>query len=87
VKVDEATVAAPVTMARATLEMQMAELPDRLDELQVLMAGIAETVQTYGDSEAAAAEVDQAHAEALATVAEADGDRHQRFWWQDVLRG
>jgi hypothetical protein len=42
-------------------KVQMAELPAKLADLQTFLGRVAETVTTYGDSEAAAAEVGQAH--------------------------
>lgn len=62
----------PVSMAKATLEQQLAEFPARLTEFRDYLDRISGSFATAGDVEAAAAEVDEAHREALAQVAEAE---------------
>ena len=69
---DEGGAGAPVSMARATLGVQLEELPNRLAELRGFLETMTETIASVTDVESVASEVDQAHAEALAKVAEAE---------------
>ena len=64
--------AAPVSMARATLEERLTELPQRLAGFIEYLNGVVTEVHTAGDLDAAGAEVEDAHREALTKVAEAD---------------
>ena len=68
----EQSSAAPVSMARATLEQQLADFPTRLGELRDFLDAAIGTIREAGDVEAAGAEVEDAHREALAKVAEAE---------------
>lgn len=72
VEVDEQLVSAPVSMARASLEQQLAELPSKMSEFRDYMDKLLGAVQAAGDTEAAGAEVADAHREALAKVTEAE---------------
>lgn len=74
---------APVSMARATLEERLAGLPDKLAEFTGYIDGVIAEVRTATDMEAAGAEVEDAHREALARVSEAEhkaaaADRERR---------
>ncbi|WP_200865864.1 coiled-coil domain-containing protein [Mycobacteroides abscessus] len=64
--------AAPVSLARANLEQQLAELPERLGALRQYFDGVVAAVREAGDVEAAGAEVEDAHRDALSKVTEAD---------------
>lgn len=72
VDVDEKLVSAPVSMARASLEQQLAELPSKVSEFRDYMDKVLGAMQAAGDAEAAGAEVADAHREALAKVNEAE---------------
>lgn len=71
VKTDDSS-SAPVSLARATLEQQLRDFPVKLREFGDYMDSIAATIRTAGDVEAAGAEVEDAHREALAKITEAD---------------
>src|SRR4051812_19323394 len=68
----EHAVAAPVSLARATLEQQLAELPTKVGELREFLDDVVAGVRAAGDVEAAGAEVEDVHREALTKVTEAD---------------
>jgi hypothetical protein len=70
--VQEQAVAAPVSLARATLEQKLAELPAKVGELREFLDDVVASVRGAGDVEAAGAEVEDAHREALTKVTEAD---------------
>lgn len=63
---------APLSMARATLEQHLAALPNRITELRQHLDDVLVGVRAAGDVEAAGAEVEDAHREALAKVVEAE---------------
>ncbi len=63
---------APVSMARATLEQRLAEFPGRVAEMRGYLDDVVAAVAAAGDVEAAGAEVEDAHRDALATVVEAE---------------
>ena len=69
---ESAASSAPVSMARATLEQRLADLPEALSRFTEYLSGVVAEVRTAGDMEAAGAEVEDAHREALAKVADAD---------------
>ena len=62
----------PVSMAKLTLEDQLAQLPGQIDGLVIALQEIRDNVTVTRDREAITAEVDQVHADALAKTAEAD---------------
>lgn len=64
--------AAPVSMARATLDQRLAELPGQLAEHRQYLDDIVATIKSAGDIEAAGAEVADAHRDALTKITEAD---------------
>jgi hypothetical protein len=68
----EQAVAAPVSLARATLEQRLAELPTKFGELREFLDDALAGIRAAGDVEAAGAEVEDAHREALTKVTEAD---------------
>ena len=70
---DENATVVPVSLARATLDQRLAELPGKFDELRSYLDGLVATVAAAGDIEAAGAEVEDAHRDALARVTEAEG--------------
>jgi len=72
VVVQEDAVAAPVSLARATLEQQLAELPAKVGELREVLDDVMAGIRAAGDVEAAGAEVEDAHREALTKVTEAE---------------
>lgn len=63
---------APVSMARASLEQRLGEFPGKLGEFRDFLDAAIATIREAGDIEAAGAEVEDAHRDALATVAEAE---------------
>jgi len=64
--------AAPVSMARATLEQRLMAIPEALTQFAELLNGVVAELRTAGDLEAAGAEVEDARREALAQVSEAE---------------
>lgn len=70
--VTDQSAATPVSLARATLEQQLAEFPSKLGEFRDFVDGVVSTMRTAGDVEAAGAEVEDAHREALTRVTEAE---------------
>lgn len=64
--------AAPVSLARVTLEQQLEQLPEKVGELREYLDSVLAGVRAAGDVEAAGAEVEDAHRDALAKVTEAD---------------
>lgn len=69
---DPAGVAAPVSLARATLEQRLDELPGKFAELREYLDAVLTGVQAAGDVEAAGAEVEDAHRDALTKITDAD---------------
>ncbi|MBS9535586.1 hypothetical protein KIH27_18530 [Mycobacterium sp. M1] len=69
---DPPGVAAPVSLARATLEQHLTELPDKLAEQRRYLDALLDTLRTASDLEAAGAEVEDAHRDALAKVVDAE---------------
>jgi DNA repair exonuclease SbcCD ATPase subunit len=65
-------VAAPVSLARATLEQRLAQLPEKVAEIREYLDAVVAGVQAAGDVEAAGAEVEDAHRDALTKITEAD---------------
>ena len=63
---------APVSMARATLEQRLVELPGRVADLRQYLDAVVLDLRAAGDVEAAGSEVEDAHREALAKVTEAE---------------
>ena len=63
---------APVSMARATLEQRLTELPDKIGELRRYFDGVLAELRTASDIEAAGAEVEDAHRDALTKITEAE---------------
>ena len=63
---------APVSMARATLEQRLSELPGRFEDLRQYLDGVVLDLRAAGDVEAAGSEVEDAHREALTKVTEAE---------------
>ncbi|HRD10264.1 MAG TPA: phosphoenolpyruvate-utilizing N-terminal domain-containing protein, partial [Mycobacterium sp.] len=63
---------APVSMARATLEQRLSELPGRFEDLRRYLDGVVLDIRAAGDVEAAGSEVEDAHREALTKVTEAE---------------
>uniref|UniRef100_UPI003F583635 hypothetical protein n=1 Tax=Mycolicibacterium obuense TaxID=1807 RepID=UPI003F583635 len=63
---------APVSMARATLEQRLDELPQRVSEFRQYFDDVLAGIRAAGDVEAAGAEVEDAHRDALAKVNEAE---------------
>lgn len=61
-----------VSLARMSLEERVRQLPEQLAELMEFLGGIVSEVHAASDLAAAGAEVQDAHREALARVAEAD---------------
>lgn len=77
------TTAAPVSLARVSLEQRVEQLPARIDALQDFLTALVTELRVAGDVEAAGAEVADAHRDALAkiTAAEqriADAERARR---------
>lgn len=72
VVVQQDTAAAPVSLARATLEQRLAELPAQVAGLREFLDAVLEGVRAAGDVEAAGAEVEDAHREALSKITEAE---------------
>lgn len=66
------TVATPVSMARATLDQRLMELPGRFEEMRSFLGDLARAMAEAGDIEAAGAEVEDAHRDALAKITEAE---------------
>ena len=64
--------AAPVSMARATLEQRLVELPERVADLRQYLDDVVAGIREAGDVEAAGAEVEDAHRDALTKVTEAE---------------
>src|SRR5258707_13488756 len=58
VVVQEGAVAAPVSLARATLEQRLAELPAKVGELREVLDHVVAGIRAAGDVEAAGAEVE-----------------------------
>lgn len=69
---EEAGLAAPVSLARATLEQQLQQLPQKFGELREYLDSVMAGVRAAGDVEAAGAEVEDAHRDALTKITEAD---------------
>ncbi len=65
-------VAAPVSMARATLEDRLNRLPGLISEVREYMDGVLDELRAASDLEAAGAEVEDARREALAQTAAAE---------------
>lgn len=63
---------APVSLARATLEQHLAELPGKLTEQRRYLDALVEALRAASDLEAAGAEVEDAHRDALAKVVDAE---------------
>ena len=59
-------------MARATLEQRLTELPDKIGELRRYFDGLLAELRTASDIEAAGAEVEDAHRDALTKITEAE---------------
>ncbi|MBN3459775.1 hypothetical protein JNN96_37725 [Mycobacterium sp. DSM 3803] len=72
VTTEEAAPAAPVSLARASLEQRLEQLPEKVGELREYLDSILAAVQAAGDVEAAGAEVEDAHRDALTKITEAD---------------
>ncbi len=64
--------AAPVSLARATLEQRLEQLPEKFGELREYLDSLLAGIREAGDVEAAGAEVEDAHRDALTKVTEAD---------------
>ena len=64
---------APVSMARATLDQRLAELPGRVADLRQYLDAVVLDLRAAGDIEAAGSEVEDAHREALTKVTAAEG--------------
>ncbi|WP_230589229.1 hypothetical protein [Mycobacterium kansasii] len=64
--------AAPVSLARATLEQRLSELPEKMADLRGYLDDLVVQLRAAGDVEAAGAEVEDAHRDALAKVTEAE---------------
>lgn len=64
--------AAPLSMARATLDQRLAEMPRRLEDFQSYLGAVVADIRDAGDIEAAGAEVQDAHREALTKINEAE---------------
>ena len=69
---DEGGLTAPVSMARATLDQRLAELPGRVADLRQYLDAVVLDLRAAGDIEAAGSEVEDAHREALTKVTEAE---------------
>ena len=69
---DSEASAAPVSLARATLDQRLAELPERFADLRHYLDGVVADIRDAGDIEAAGAEVEDAHRDALAKITEAE---------------
>lgn len=69
---DDPGTSAPVSMARATLDQRLSELPGRLDDMRSYLGELAVVMQVAGDLEAAGAEVEDAHRDALSKVTDAE---------------
>ena len=63
---------APVSLARATLEQHLAELPGKLTEQRRYLDALVDALRAASDLEAAGAEVEDAHRDALAKVVDAE---------------
>jgi chromosome segregation ATPase len=70
--VEDADAGAPVSMARATLEHHLSEFPDKLADLRGYLDAVLAAIKAAGDVEAAGAEVEDAHRDALAKITEAE---------------
>ncbi|MDP7732864.1 MULTISPECIES: hypothetical protein [Mycobacterium] len=68
----EQSVAAPVSMARATLEQRLSDFPGKLTEFRDFLDTAIATIREASDMEAAGVEVEDAHRDALTKVAEAE---------------
>lgn len=68
----EQSVAAPVSMARATLEQRLSDFPGKLTEFRDFLDIAIATIREASDIEAAGVEVEDAHRDALTKVAEAE---------------
>lgn len=66
------TPAAPVSLARATLEQRLELLPEKFAELREYLDSLVVGMREAGDVEAAGAEVEDAHRDALTKITEAD---------------
>lgn len=69
---DERGFAAPVSLARASLEQQLDQLPEKVTELREYLDDVLAGIRQAGDVEAAGAEVEDAHRDALTKITEAD---------------
>ena len=69
---EDSATSAPVSMARATLDQRLAELPGRVAELRQYFDDVVAEIRTAGDLEAAGAEVEDAHRDALSRITEAE---------------
>ena len=64
---------APVSMARATLDQRLAELPGRVADLRQYLDAVVLDLRAAGDIEAAGSEVEDAHREAQTKETAAEG--------------
>jgi chromosome segregation ATPase len=69
---DDPGIAAPVSLARATLDQRLADLPTKIADLRQYLDELAVTIRAAGDIEAAGAEVEDAHRDALTKITEAE---------------
>ncbi len=69
---EDAGLASGVSLARATLEQRLDELPEKVADLRVYLDDLVVQLRAAGDVEAAGAEVEDAHRDALAKVTEAE---------------
>lgn len=69
---DDGMLAAPVSLARATLEQRLTEFPEKLADLRGYLDDLVVQLRAAGDVEAAGAEVEDAHRDALTKVTEAE---------------
>ncbi|WAJ47959.1 hypothetical protein OK015_28830 (plasmid) [Mycobacterium sp. Aquia_216] len=69
---EDTRLAAPVSLARATLEQRLVELPEQVATLRGYLDDVVLHLRAAGDVEAAGAEVEDAHRDALTKVTEAE---------------
>lgn len=72
IALDADAAAAPVSLARATLEQRLAELPGRFADLRSYLDEVVSGIRDAGDIEAAGAEVEDAHRDALSKITDAE---------------